>query len=106
MLLNDAARSGCRSLRTLTYPGVVKGVLLFAGECTPLLAEGFKKEDIQVLDGVSVARTKDVHGDWFGSWCDPKVPMRVHVYSGRDEALIGAVLAELQIRAGPPDGLR
>jgi hypothetical protein len=86
------------------YPGVVKGVLLFAGECAPLLAgEGFKEEDIEIVDGVSVARTKDAHGDWFASWCDPKVPMRVHVYSGRDEALIDAVIAGLEIRSGAPD---
>lgn len=86
------------------YPGAVKGVLMFAGECTPLRAgDGFKEEDIEMVEGVSVARTKDVHGDWFASWCDPKVPMRVHVYSGQDEALINSVLAGLEIRSEPPD---
>jgi hypothetical protein len=84
------------------YPGVVRGVLLFAGECTPLRAgEGFKEEDIEIVDGVSIARTKNVHGDWFAFWCDPKVPMQVHVYSGQDEALIDAVISGLEIRSGP-----
>lgn len=64
---------------------------LFAGECTRFRAgEGFKEGDIETVEGVPVARTKTVHGDWFALWCDPKVPIQVHVYSGPDEALIDA----------------
>ena len=81
-----------------------KEVLLFAGACAPIRAgKGFEEADVEIVDGVAVARTKDVHGEWYALWCDPSVPMRVDVYGGQDETLIDAVLAGLEIRSGAPD---
>jgi len=77
---------------------------LFAGACAPIRAgKGFEEADVEIVDGVAVARTKDVHGEWYALWCDPSVPMRVDVYGGQDETLIDAVLAGLEIRSGAPD---
>lgn len=82
------------------FPGVDKGVLFFAGECAPIEAgEGYKEEDIENVDGLAVARTKAANGDRFALWCDPSVPMRVHVYGGKDETLIDAVVDGLEIRS-------
>jgi hypothetical protein len=79
-------------------------VLLVAGPCKPVGGgEGQAKEDIQIVDGLAVARTKDVNGEWYAIWCDPSVPMRVDVYSGKDETLIDAVVADLEIRSGSPE---
>ena len=81
-----------------------KEVLLFAGACTPIRAgEGFEEADVEFVDGVAVARTTDVHGEWYALWCDPSVPIRVDVYGGKDETLIDTVVAGLEIRFGPPD---
>lgn len=84
------------------FPGVEKGVLFFAGECAPIEAGGgYKEEDIENVDGLAVARTKATNGDWFALWCDPSVPIQVHVYGGKDETLIDAVVEGLEIRSPP-----
>lgn len=65
---------------------------------------GIEESDIQVVDDLAVARTRDVDGQRYAIWCDPRVPMRVDVYAGSDETLIDALVAGLEIRSGPPDG--
>jgi hypothetical protein len=104
LTLARAGEHGGPELQFLIPGKEFKQVLLFAGPCTPIRAgQGFEKTDIEIDDGIAVARTRDVHGEWYALWCDPRVPMRVDVYGGKDGRLIDAVVTGLQVRSGPPD---
>ena len=78
---------------------MIKGVQVFPGRCTPIRAgESFREGDIEVVNGLTVVRTKDVHGNWFAEWCDPEASMRVQVEGGGDEAFVDDAISGLKVR--------
>lgn len=76
-----------------TRSELLKGILLFPGECTPYREgeDGF--DDIEMVNGLAVDRSND-----FAAWCIPEGSMRVHVYQEPGGTFIDQVLEGLDVR--------